>query len=174
MVRFLYRPWKIASYNWYRYILHFFWILGGILGCLSALMMPERTAELMFHSVTASVNLSGLIASVFLPVLLSGISVYLCRRWILIAAAFFKAISFTYISVGLASSFPVSGWLIQFFMLFSDWCMMPILLWFWTRAGSCNNATANKDLMYLIISGILVFVFDYCIVLPFFTEILFY
>ena len=174
MVRFSYRVGKSVSFNPYCHFLNVFWILGGILGCLFALHLTDGCRDLLMQSVLISADPIGLIAVVFLPLVLSGIAVYLSCRWLLIALSFFKAITFSFISVGLAVCLPASGWLVGFFLLFSDWCMLPILYWFWLRVLSDNSTSWTRDIILPAAAGVIIYALDLRVISAFFTEILFY
>ena len=174
MVRFSYRVGKSVFTDPYRHILNVFWILGVIIGCVSALYMTDSCKDLLVRSIVISAEPIGLLTVTFLPLVLSALAVYLSNRWLLIAVAFFKAIAFSYISMGLAVCLPASGWLIRLFLLFSDWCMLPILYWFWIRALSDNNTSWTKDIILTAAAGVVICVLDFSIISQFLNEILFY
>ena len=143
------------------------WICGLLLGIHYA-SQADDTYFLLMHTATITrVSITGLLAAVFLPFLFSAFAVYILRPELLLVICFLKAASFSCCSFGLMRAFESAGWLVRLLFQFSDYCMIPVLLWFSVRHIVVQKNPLWKDLLicgsWMLVVGVL----DYCIVSPF-------
>lgn len=143
------------------------WICGLLLGIHYA-SQADDTYFLLMHTACASrVSITGLLAAVFLPFLFSAFAVYISHPELLLAICFLKAASFSCSSYGLMLVFENAGWLVRLLFQFSDYCMMPILLWFSARHIARQEKLLWQDLLICGLWMLIVGALDYCIVSPF-------
>lgn len=167
---------SVATYSklWQRispWLLALSWLLGMTLGCISCDACREITAVLIRQSVGAVPSLIGTVSVVVLPFLLSAFAVSICEPWLLLIISTFKAFSFSFCAWGVCLAFGQSSWLVLFLFLFSDFCLVPALYFFWLRhirSGRFGRWGSVLLLLYVAI----VFLMDYWLIGPFLRIIL--
>ena len=115
------------------YLLYGGMFLGLICGIAAAFFAGETLYSTMRMALCCHVSIIGLSATLFLPVLLSAIAVFLRNAGLLILIAFAKTFCFCCVLSSLFFTVHNSGASQILLLLFSDWFIMPILSWFWLR-----------------------------------------
>ena len=108
-------------------VLAFAGIIGLFLGSVVSVSTDKLLAPTMRAAVFGSMSITGPIAVVLLPLLLSAYAVYFSQPVMLVLVVFMKAFLFAYTGAGLLILYPVSGWLLQWLLMFSDMMTLPIL-----------------------------------------------
>ena len=150
-------------------LLAFVWCLCLFLGIRTALQ-SEGLAALLRHSVRTAPSLMGLLSAAICPFLLSGLAVYLSETWLLMMIAGVKAFCFGFCACGTILAFGDGGWLVRFLFLFSDYCLIPLLLFYWVR--HIQDQAALPELCVYLITAVLICFVDYWVISPFLVSIL--
>lgn len=167
---------SVATFSklWQRispWLLGFSWLLGMTWGCISCESSREISAVLIHHSVDAVPSFVGALSVVILPFLLSAFAVSICEPWLLLIISTFKAFSFSFCAWGVCLAFGQSSWLVLFLFLFSDFCLVPALYFYWLRSirnGRIDRWERRICILYLSI----VFAMDYWVIGPFLRKII--
>lgn len=116
-----------------RICLCFFWLSGLLSGYAFALSNSSVFLSWMRGSAYQTVSIVGLLISIFLPLLLTYISLVTEKTIIILIVCFIKAAAFAFCSVLIHQYYGNASWLVRFLYLFSDSCFLIILfsLWYW-------------------------------------------
>lgn len=113
--------------------------------------------------MTSRVTIVGLAAVSFLPFLISAFAVSFRRFRLLPLIAFFKALLFSYVSLGIMAAYGDGGWLSCLLLMFTDVLSLPVLLLYWLRQS--RETTQSQDLLFLSLL-VLIGSMDYFIISP--------
>lgn len=116
------------------YILAICWLFGLLCGVFCYSVAGPDTVSLMRGVAQHSVSIVGFFHASLIPFLLSALVVALSAPGILLAICFVKAFSFSFVSLGILLNAGHCGWLLRFFLQFSDCATMPLLYWCWSRS----------------------------------------
>ena len=144
-----------------------------LFGILTGSLASEGCRELLESSrdsLAQSAGLSVFIPTV-LPVLLSGFAVYIGKPFLLIPIAFWKAFCFSCAGSGVVLAWNSAGWLVGGLALFSSFCTMPVLWWYWLRHIGGNSFSVRTFLPALT-ATICIGWMDFLAISPFLTKIL--
>ncbi len=151
----------------YRLLLCACWLLGLCAGGFLGLLFEPFSFSMMRSAAVQSVSIVGLFLSALFPLVFTYFSVYLHKPIIIFLVCLFKAVAFGFSGTVIAKYFGDSGWLMQFLLLFSDSCVLPVLFLVWFLClGDSNNMKRIPFLSYCIF-GISVAAVDYYVVSPF-------
>lgn len=139
-----------------RWLLAFFWVSGFLLGCCYFQKNEQIFLPLMRAVQLDRVSIVGIAVSVFLPFLFSAFAVYIQKPILLYGICFFKAFIVAFAGFGLTVSFAHQGWLVRSVLLASDFCMIPILFWFWLRYIQGSSALLKQNCVFIGFCGVLV------------------
>ena len=139
-----------------RYLLAFFWISGLVLGCVYFQKYQMVFLPLMRTVRFDRVSIVGIAVSVFLPFLFSAFAVYIQKPILIYGICFIKAFILAFSAYGLTVSFADQGWLVRTVLLASDFCMIPILFWFWLRHIQGSSSLFKQNCVFAGFCGILV------------------
>ena len=157
---------SIASY------LAFVWLAGLLLGSALA-MSPGSTSDSLMRSVFSStVSISGLLATLYLPLLFSAFAVYISQIWLLIPICFFKALFFSYIAAKFSLLLLSGSWLFRFLFLFSDCLTVPVLYLIWYRAFHRDRREVFCSCLLAGFLFLLIGIVDYRCISPFLIRLL--
>ncbi len=153
-------------------ILAFIWLLGLILGMILAFSEKDSFYSLMHGVIYHSVSIVWLICTSILPFLLSTIVVYLSSPALLLFVCFCKAFLLGFTAAAIMLSFGSAGWLIKYFLLFSDFASVPVLYLFWMYTLTRNRLPQASVLLgagayFLLVGGIHV-----CVISPYFASLI--
>lgn len=158
------------SYRYTAFLL-FFWIFGCIVGIHLSHMCTDSFSSLMRSSDYSSVSIVRTIAVVFLPLLVSYISVYFNLPLVLFPTAFIYASLFSFVGAALYLHYLDAGWLVKWLMMFSSSCMSPVLLYFWIRNINGNREVLQKDMLLCSLYALFICSIDYAIISQFATSL---
>lgn len=150
-------------------LLAFIWCVGLLLGMLTALR-SEGLGAVFQRAVRVAPSAFELLSAAIAPFLLSGLAVYLSEPWLLLVISGVKAFGFGFCACGTILAFGQGSWLVRFLFLFSDCCLIPLLLFYWVR-HLCGK-TAAWELRACLIVALLIALVDYWVVSPFLVSIL--
>lgn len=172
MDRFLHLNFSFLRCRTLRPILAFVWICGLVSGAFISLSADEFLASTMHALIRSDMSISGLLAALFLPFLISFFAVYLSQNWLLLIVAFFKAFLFAYTGAGLILSFDAAGWLLCLLLLFGDVLTLPALWLLWLRCLHSSGRSAWCSSIPSVIVAGFAGIFEYCVVAPFLASLI--
>lgn len=149
-------------------LLAFFWCVGLPLGMRTALRSDGLIAVFQC-AVQVVPSPVGLLTASVAPFLLCGFAVYLSEPWLLLIISGVKAFNFGYCACGTILAFGQGSWLVRFLFLFSDCCLIPLLLLYCVR--HIRSRTADWELRACLIIAVLIAFFDYWVISPFLVSI---
>lgn len=143
------------------------WILGLVFGSVLVTVSDDSYFLLMCEAANCPVSITGLIASVFLPFLISAFAVFIGKPKLIFVICFCQAAGFSFAAAAALAAFGSAGWLIGSLLLFSDICFNPVLCWFWIRQISANRNSFPADAFVCTAFAALIGSVDLCVVSPF-------
>lgn len=143
------------------------WTCGFLSGLHIAAATFDTYASLMRAAADSRVSIVGLFAALTFPLILSTISVQLSAPLLFLPLSFAKAFGFAYCAYSAMYAFGDAGWLITFFLLFSDFGLSMILLWLWIRNISSTGHSFRKDALLCACIAILLGSIDCLYISPF-------
>ena len=150
-----------------KFLLVLCWIFGLFAGYFFIIGHGDSISSLMHTAVNQRVTIVGLVLTLFFPLIISAMAVHLRSPLVLLVLVFLKAFCFSgcYFAVGIA--FKGAGWLVRWLLLFSDSCMVVMLLWLWLEIIAGEVHTFKHSLITCVISAIIVGCIDYFVISPF-------
>ena len=158
---------RIVVRKWMPLFLAASWLCGIVFGvfCYSA-SSPEFTS-LMRRTLSCSVSIVGLLNTALIPFLLSTLFIVTSMPLLIPGLCFVKAFLFSFVSIGILESFGSGGWLLRFFLLFSDCVALPLLFGYWlwsvSAPGKLSWIVTTCVVFFAIV---LVTILDYRIIAP--------
>ena len=150
-------------------LLVFLWILGLALGYL---LSKPCYIPLMRSALLQPVSIVGFIVCIFLPLILTSLSICLEKPILILIVCFIKSAAYGF-SCGLISLiFCSASWLVRFLFLFSDSCFLLVLLSIWIKAFSDTKKIRFRSLQYAAVIAVLIGIADYCVVSPLIERLL--
>lgn len=172
MARFLHHDIYCPSRKFVRHFLAVCWTAGLGCGIWSCFLADDSISSLMRSCLNGSVSIVGLLTVTLLPFLLSAFAVLLSGPWLLFGIAFGKGFVFAFVSMASLAGFGCAGWLLRFFLCFSDCLSLPLLYWFWLR---CFRSSGTGFGTCIFLTGALLFLIgsiDYCLIVPFLADLI--
>ena len=108
-----------------------------------------------------------------LPLLFSAFAIYAKRPVLLIPIAFWKALLFSSTAFGAVCAWGSAGWILSSLMMFSSFCSLPVLWWYWLRHIDGRNFE-GRTFFPALGAALLIGWVDLTIISPFLTNILIY
>lgn len=127
---------------------------------------------MMRAAACACVSITGLLAAIILPFLLSALAVYLQSLRLLPLIAFGKAFLVSFLGLSLLEAFGSAGQLVRWLLMFSDCCSLPLLFWYWLRHISGPGRLTWSGTALVLLVALLIGGFDYCVVSPFLAAVI--
>ena len=143
------------------------WLCGFVFGvfCYST-SCPEFTS-LMRRAFSCSVSIVGLLNAALIPFLLSTLFIATSMPLLLPGLCFVKAFLFSFVSIGVLKSFGSGGWLLRFFLLFSDCVTLPLLLGYWQWSVSAPGKLRWIEISCVVFFAVVLVTFlDYRVIAP--------
>ena len=108
-----------------------------------------------------------------LPLLFSGLAVYIKRPVLLIPVAFWKALFFSYVASGMIAAWGSAGWLMCILAMFGSFSGLSVLWWYWLRHIGGEGFSGR---MFFLALGAMILLswLDLVLISPFLTNILIY
>ena len=128
------------------------WIGGIAFGC----SLYEPSSLLMMRSaIVVPVSIVGVFVCTFLPILCTYFSFTTEKPIIILIVCFFKAVAYGYTYTLIGDYYSTAAWLIHSLFLFSDSCLLFLLLFGWTYHFIGSPAQKSR---ILNICGLLIFI----------------
>lgn len=143
------------------------WIAGLLMGSLLAIGAGNAFSSWMRTADLGCVSIVSFVTVLFLPFLFSAFAVMISRPQLLLLICFLKAFSFGFCASGITQCFQSAGWLVRGLLLFSDGCLLPVLLWFWVRHIDGTQRVTTSEMLACAALTFLVGSVDRCLVSPF-------
>lgn len=147
-------------------------LFGLVLGCVSFFITSDSFLLWMRGADYRCMSIVGLLLVLLLPFLSSAFAVYIHQRWLLFPISFLKAFSFAFLYTGFGCAYPGSGWLIRYFVMFSDILTLPLLWLFWIRTLRGSDRLFSKETVLTLAVAVCVGYFDFTIVSPFAAQLI--
>ena len=148
------------------------WVFGLIFGSICAVAGRSVLTPLIFSAASASAPLFQLLLITLLPVVFSFCAALWGEYWLLQPIIFGKAFLFAYVASAITVTYGTAGWLVRFLLMFTDFCTLPLLLWYWiqlyTRRRSQLFASTALFLVFFLLIGVL----DTHFISPFLTNVI--
>ena len=148
-------------------ILAICWINGIVFGVFCYSSSPTEVTSLMHRTLSCSVSIVGLLNAALIPFLLSTLFIATSMPLLLPGLCFVKAFLFSFVSIGVLKSFGSGGWLLRFFLLFSDCVTLPLLLGYWQWSVSAPGKLRWIEISCVVFFAVvLVTILDYRVIAP--------
>ena len=152
-----------------------YFILSILLGFSVGFYFFENAGKLPVHmmrvALCCNVSISSLLCSVFLPFLLSFLSIYFSKQWLLYPICFWKYFFFGFSANCLLHAFGSAGWLIQSLLMFSDIVALIMLTWFCFRNLTIHRRPEIRDVLVIISVIFPICVVDFVFISPFLVSL---
>ncbi len=155
-----------------RIFLAFFWFSGLLLGALSFSDAGICNTSWMLGASNGTVSIVSLLCVNILPFLFSAFAVYIFRPFLLWIICFWKGFQFSFVSLGVLCCYPDSGWLVRWFLMFSDIFSLPLLFWFWHKHISDSGSYTGAEVFLFMSIFVLIVSIDYCYISTFLSDLL--
>jgi len=146
--------------------LAFMWFMGSLFGIILTEQSGNSYYLLMRTAASSRVSIVGLIASVYLPFLLSAFAVYTNKPRFIYFICFVKAALLAQGALAVALAFGSASWLARFLLQFTDLLLAPVLCWFVIRLLS-GVVALKRDFCFCSVIFLMTGSLDYCVVSPF-------
>ena len=172
MGRFLHLDSLSVSYTLKHRTFVSFWFCGLLFGVLFSSLSDGPLYEGIHSSLSCKVQFHCLLSALLMPLIITALSVFLSKLYILYLLAFSKALVFSFVVFTLLTTFESSAWLICWFAMFSDILLLPFLWWLWLRIFSSERKVALQLTAFSGIAILLVCSIDYFWISPFLASLL--
>lgn len=143
------------------------WILGLLLGMISAAGAGDSFFLMMRGADNLTVSIPGLLLVTALPFLFTAFAVFFSQPWLLLLLAFMKAFSFGFCAFGIMAVYGTASWLVGFLLMFTDACTMPLLMWLWLRHCDLSGQRFSRDVVVCFAAALVLGIIDICLISPF-------
>jgi len=148
-------------------ILSGLWIVGLLFGMVWAAGAGDSLSLTMRGVNDFPVSIPGLLLVTVLPFLITAAAVYFSLPWLLSMLVFGKAVSFGFCAWWITAAFGTASWLIRILMMFTDLCVLPLLMWLWLRHGDLSDKSMARDVTICLAITVAVGLLDISAVSPF-------
>ena len=145
------------------------WLIGLLIGYLYS---KPFSFSLMRSVVVQPVSIVGLCVSVFFPLICAYFSFLTEKPVVVMIVCFLKAVAFSFSGALVSHYFQSAGWIICFFMMFSDCCFSIVFLTLLLLYFSCACIRPMSDLFVCTAIGICIATADYFAISPFLQGLL--
>lgn len=142
------------------------WLLGLLSGAVLSGMAEPAFTSMMRAAAESRVSIVRLLTVTVLPFLCSAFAVYLSRPWLLLPIAFCKGLTVSCTAFGITAVYGSAGWLIRGLTMFSSFCTVPVLVFYWLKHISGERRFSGVSLLLSLASVCLVCGIDYCYIAP--------
>lgn len=153
-------------------LLSLIWLSGLFIGSRFAERSGSDFVSLMRAAPSAGVSIVGLLPVLFLPFLFAAFAVFLLQRWLLYPICFCKAYAFGFVATSVAISYGSAGLLVCCLLLFSDICLMPLLVWLCLRHIRRSTNYLRRDLVICSVCIVAVGCTDCFVISPFLRAVI--
>lgn len=145
----------------------FFWLFGLLIGFSLYLFCEPSTATLMRSVSFQPVSIVGFLIVIFFPLFLCSFSVFINSPVIYLIVCFLKIISFGFAFAAISMQFESASWLYRFLIMFSDHCVLVLLLTAYIRIFSYFRLVNKREFLFFWFLGLLIAAADYWVISPF-------
>ena len=172
MARFLHHDFSSPHRRSYMHVLAVLWTAGLLSGIWAWAITGPSVLPLMRSTLLGPVSIVSLLFSTGLPFLFSALAVFVSCQWLVFPIAFCKGICYSYVSMGILSSFSNAGWGLWILIQISDAVTLPLLYRFWQTC--LLPADGYFPHRCLVTASILLLAGsdDYYLIQPFLAELL--
>jgi len=147
-------------------ILAFSLFAGLVFGSRLYVDSEASVASLMRVSGIQNVSIVSHLSVLLLPFIFSAFISSTRAVWMILPVSFLKGLSFGFSQAAICSSFAGAGWLIYFFLMFSNIMTLPVLVFFWIRTLN-GNAHTMSPLFYCVLAVLLIIAVDHHFMNPY-------
>ena len=163
MVRISHRLSRFRSRKCNTIFLAFSWIVGLYCGIELSCFAGNSFFSLMRGASSSSVSIVNLLLITLLPFLISGLIMYIRSTILMHLLCYIKGLTFGFVSAGFFSAWGSAGWLIRYFLMFSDFLSLVPLWWSWITAQIHSKTSFRPVLIGTLIAGCIVCLDFFCI-----------
>ena len=157
---------SFRNINWSREGLTCCMIAGLLFGCSYAGSVDASVYAGVLSTPGLTFSFAGFLTVLFLPFLFTAFAVFIKQQWLLYPICFVKFFAFGFCSFLILSVFSPAGWLVRFFLLFSDSLLLPVLVWIWFNAVE-NGKEKGEFLIYSAAAVLTIGSLDYFGIAPY-------
>ena len=150
------------------------WMCGLLSGTLLFCYADNSLVSTMRAVAESGMSISGLLCVLFFPLLITAFAAYFSQPFLLFPVIFLKALFFSFVGTGFLTSFQSCGWLVCFFLMFSDFLGMPLLWIVWIRCFHESRRKILRSCYFTAVAFLLIGCFDYAFVAPFLARLIFF
>ncbi len=140
------------------------WCCGMFFGCS---LYEPLSLSLMRSAVSTPVSIVGVFVCIFLPLLCTYFSFITEKPIIILIVCFFKAAAYGYSAKLINVCYATAGWLVRLLFLFSDSCLLVLLLFLWIYHFVGNSRRSIRGLYLCGLLSAIVVMFDVYVIHPF-------
>ena len=142
-------------------------VSGIFLGAKLAYATSTTVNDLARTVGNGTLTFGGMIAVLLVPLMLSLFVFRLRIPLLILPIAFLKSAAFAFSCCCVMLSYGDSGWLIRFFLLFSDSAMYVVLCWYWLSHLDGNHHRIKQNTIICFLLATVIGIVDYIYVSPF-------
>lgn len=172
MARFLHHDFSSPHRRSYMHVLTVLWTAGLLSGIWAWAITGPSVLPLMRSTLLGPVSIVSLLFAAGLPFLFSAFAVFFSCQWLVFPIAFCKGICYSYVSMGILSSFSDAGWGLWFLIQISDTVTLPLLYRFWQTCLLPADGYFPHRCMVTASILLLTGSVDYSLIQPFLAELL--
>ena len=172
MARFLHHDFSSPHRRSYMHVLAVLWTAGLLSGIWAWAITGPSVLSLMRSTLLGPVSIVSLLFSTGLPFLFSAFAVFFSCQWLVFPIAFCKGICYSYVSMGILSSFSNAGWGLWILIQTSDAVTLPLLYRFWQTCLLPADGYFPHRCMVTASILLLAGSVDYSLIQPFLAELL--
>lgn len=150
-----------------RLLVIIFWLTGLLAGLYFTSSTTAYSTSLMRSVCQDRLSIVGLFLVLTFPLLISAVLLRFFKPVWILPLVISKAFTYSFCLNAIMLAFGDAGWLTRWLLLFSDSCIVVLLLWFWLRNSSGTSIDCKSDLVLCSILSALIIAVDYYIVSPF-------
>lgn len=143
------------------------WIVSITLGYLLAFTLQGTLLSMMDRLVRKPISIVGLAVILFLPIILSVVSIRFSVYGFIYMIAFLKGVCYGFCIYQLLIAYGDAAWMLGALVMFSDSCMLTPLFLFWIRHLDGDKSHLRRDVTVLFFIAIAIGLIDYFAVSPF-------
>lgn len=152
-----------------------FWLFGLICGYLLACGQSDVFCIMVRSACHYRITVTGIFAALWLPFMIAFFCISIHAPILILPVIFFKALSFSFCSIGIAYAFSDAAWLMRSLVLFSDSIGIIIMILYSLR--HCQRffrSDFKRDSAVFALILLLTGSIDYLIVSPFVVRFMYY
>lgn len=143
---------------------------GAALGVIATNILGADYLLMMRTAAGSRVSIVGTVSSVWVPFLISLLLIVHSKPWLVYFTCTLHIFLFSSTAHALNAYFGNAGWMIRIWMQFTDFALIPVLLYF----SICRiRGISNKQIMYqCILIALIIGMMDYLWISPYLADLL--